>query len=70
MKPYISWCPCRKEIAQTDGAVLIIGGMEIRRPVTLWCSCGGSTYWRPTKAREAQPGPRFEPICYTKLVEV
>lgn len=51
MKPFYSWCPCHREIGQTNGAVLLIGGVEIRRSVTLWCLCGTATYWRPMRAR-------------------
>lgn len=71
MKPYISWCPCHREIGQTDGSVLIIAGMEIRRPVTFWCPCGAATYWRPVRKREDQtPVPVYRQICYTERVEV
>lgn len=52
MKPYYTRCACHREIGQTDGAVLIIAGMEIRRPVTFWCACGMSTVWLPYKAPE------------------
>jgi len=47
MKPFYTWCTCRREIGQTDGEVLRIGGVEIRRPITLWCTCGQPTNWRP-----------------------
>jgi hypothetical protein len=71
LKSYVSWCSCRREVGVTDGAVLIIGGMEIRRPVTLWCACGVATYWRPVQPREdSTPVPAFRPVCYTEGVEV
>lgn len=67
MKSFLSWCSCRREVGQTDGAVLIIGGMEIRRPVTLWCACGAATYWRPVRERQdTAPVPTFERACYSE----
>ncbi len=39
---------CQRELATTDGPTLYLGERtSIRRPVTLWCACGGATYWRP-----------------------
>jgi hypothetical protein len=71
LKPYYTWCKCHIEIGQTDGAVLIIGEFEVRAPITLWCACGAATHWRPVRRREERsPVPTFDPICYTKLVEV
>ena len=41
---------CRRELATTDGASLYFDErVSIRRPITLWCVCGGATYWRPSK---------------------
>jgi hypothetical protein len=73
MKPFISWCSCQREVGLTDGAVLIIGGFEVRRPITLWCACGAATYWRPTRPREDSAAlPIYVPAaaCYTEAVEV
>jgi hypothetical protein len=52
MKPYYTRCACHREIGMTDGAVLIVAGMQIRRSVTFWCMCGVSTPWVPSKAPE------------------
>jgi hypothetical protein len=65
LKPYHTWCPCHIEIGQTDGAVLIIAGFEVRSPITLWCACGVPTHWRPVKRREDRaPAPvlRYTPV--------
>lgn len=71
VKPYYTWCSCRREIGVTDGAVLIVAGMEIRRPVVFWCACGAPTNWHPRKPRQDQtPVPVFQPLCYTEAVEV
>jgi hypothetical protein len=71
VKPYYTWCACHREIGATDGAVLIIVGMEIRRPITFWCACGAATHWRPVKLREdTAPVPVYRHVCYTETVEV
>lgn len=71
MKPYFTWCPCHKEIGLTDGAVLIVGGLEARAPLTLWCTCGAATHWRPVRRRvDPAPVPQFRAICCTEAVEV
>lgn len=52
---------CRAELGTTDGAVLYLGErVHVRRPLTLWCVCGGATFWRPVRAKavvceQAQP---------------
>jgi len=41
---------CRRELGTTDGEHLFLNDrVSIRRPITLWCVCGGATYWRPSK---------------------
>jgi hypothetical protein len=65
LKPYHTWCQCHREIGQTDGAVLIIAGFEVRAPITLWCACGAPTHWRPVKRREDRapvPVLRYTPV--------
>ena len=60
MIPYRSWCNCHKILGETDGAVLIVNGWEIRRPTTFWCACGCATHWRPVKIRiDAAPVPVY-----------
>jgi hypothetical protein len=68
VKPYYTWCACHHEIGQTDGAVLIVAGMEIRRPVTFWCACGVATQWHPKPRQERAPA--LARICYTEAMEV
>ena len=71
VKPYYTWCSCKREIGQTDGAVLIVAGFEVRRPITVWCACGAATKWHPHKPRQdTTTVPVFQPICYTEAVEV
>jgi hypothetical protein len=70
LKPYYTWCSCHREIGQTDGAVLIIAGVEVRRAVTFWCACGVATNWRPMKARQDRtPVPVYR-HKYVEAVEV
>lgn len=71
MKPYYTRCTCHREIGQTDGAVLIIAGLEIRRPITFWCVCGAATHWQPTRARQKRaPVQAQRRVCYTELTEL
>ena len=41
---------CGREIGQTDGRVLMIGGVEFRRAVTPTCPCGRPRGWHPVQA--------------------
>lgn len=59
MRAFYTWCPCHRAIGQTDGEVLRIGDVEIRRPITLWCGCGRPTNWRPV-ARDSRVGIEIE----------
>jgi len=70
---FYTWCPCHAVIGLTDGASLFLAGMEIRRPVVLWCSCGGATQWRPYGAAqldgaaqraEREPVPEYHHPTY------
>lgn len=71
MTSYYTWCECHREIGLTDGAVPLIAGYEIRRPVTLWCGCGVPSHWRPVKSRQdAAPVLVYRHVCYTDSVEV
>lgn len=50
---------CRKELGTTDGAVLYLSALvHVRRPLTLWCVCGGATFWRPVKHAIMQEAQR------------
>ena len=44
---------CRAELGTTDGTALYLSDRaSIRRPMTIWCTCGGATFWRPSVKRE------------------
>lgn len=41
---------CRAVLGQSNGEHLHLNDrVSIRRPITLWCVCGGATFWRPSK---------------------
>lgn len=44
---------CRTELGKTDGVVLYLSTLvHVRRPLTLWCVCGGATFWKPVRRRD------------------
>lgn len=53
MKSYPCWL-CHAEVGKTDGAVLYLSNrVHVRRPLTIWCVCGGATFWRPVRSKVA-----------------
>jgi hypothetical protein len=64
VRPFSTRCSCRLPIGQTDGMVLLIGNVQIRRSVTFWCACGIGTHWNP------KPAKAIAQICYTESMEV
>jgi hypothetical protein len=41
---------CRAVLGETDGQALYLSERaSIRRPQTIWCACGGATFWRPAR---------------------
>lgn len=60
MRPFYTWCACRRAIGDTDGAVLRVGAMEVRKATTFWCpTCGQATNWRPV-VRDSRVGIEIE----------
>lgn len=55
---------CRKVLGETDGAVLWLNERaSIKRPQTIWCTCGGATFWRPGKRAECAQAPHTETLA-------
>ena len=45
-KPFIC-LHCRSELAQTDGARLILSDRVVYHPIRLECACGAVRRWKP-----------------------